>query len=124
MYTENVYHLQLENGLEINFVINSCLHRQSRACNQVCCLCLCSQNVWTINKLALRLNETSVVIIKPHQCMRSGGYCNQVFYVCVCVFDKNFWTTNNIGTWIELPTDLKVFQDQNKRQPFLKTFWL
>ena len=42
--------------------------------------------------------------------------------VCVCVFlyEQKFWTTNNIGTSIERPTDVKLYKDQNKRQPFLK----
>ena len=29
------------------------------------------------------------------------------------------WTHNSIGTLIELPTDLKLYKDQNKRQAFL-----
>ena len=33
--------------------------------------------------------------------------------VCDCVCSQTFWTTNNIGTSIELPTDLKLYKDQN-----------
>ena len=40
--------------------------------------------------------------------------CDYVRLVC----EQNFWTTNNIGTSIELSTDVK---DQ---EAFSKTFWL
>ena len=44
------------------------------------------------------------------------SYCSLVFSVCVlCVYEQNFWTTNNIGTLIELPKDMKLYKDQNKR---------
>ena len=51
---------------------------------------------------------------------RVEGYCNLVF--CVC--EQTFWTTYNIGTSVELPKDLKLHKDQNKRYAFSKTFWL
>ena len=41
--------------------------------------------------------------------------------VCISVslsVPKFFWTTHNNGTSIELPTDLKLYKDQNKRQAF------
>ena len=40
----------------------------------------------------------------------------------MCVFYQTFWTTNNIGIFIVLPTDLKLYKDQNKRQMFSNTF--
>ena len=43
---------------------------------------------------------------------------------CECVFYQHFWTSNNIGTLIDLPTDLEFYKDQNKRQSFSKTFQL
>ena len=39
---------------------------------------------------------------------RVEGYPYEMFCVCVCVYKQNFWTTNNIGTLIELPTDFKL----------------
>ena len=35
-----------------------------------------------------------------------------IFCVCACVYEQ---TTNNIGTSIELPTEVKLYKDQNKR---------
>ena len=40
------------------------------------------------------------------------------------MYEQNFWRTNNIGTSIELPKDVKLYKNQNKRQAFPETFWL
>ena len=47
------------------------------------------------------------------------SYSNQVF--CLSV-NKISGTTNNIGTSIEQPKDMKLYKDQTKRQAFSKTF--
>ena len=43
-------------------------------------------------------------------------YCSQVF--CLSVYEQNFWATNNVGTLIMLPKDMKLYKDQNKTQAF------
>ena len=40
--------------------------------------------------------------------------------LCVCVCYQNMWTTNNIGTSIELPTGLKLYKIKGRL--FLKPF--
>ena len=104
---------------------------------EVMCTCLpsltfdpSSNNVEGIASSNLFLRCTSVRLLEHYYLLTlahvdgAEGYCNLVFYlcVCVCVCKHNFWTTNNIATSIELPTDVKLYKDQNKRQAFPKTF--
>ena len=57
------------------------------------------------------------LFINPRRVGGPEGYCS----VCACM-NKVFWITNNIGTSIELPRDVKLYKDQNKRQTFSKTY--
>ena len=74
---------------------------------------LCSPSCLLSNILCIYM----VIISRLHR--QSGGL---QFSVYVCVFYQTVWTTNNTGISIELPTDLKLYKDQNKRQAFSKTF--
>ena len=53
-----------------------------------------------------------------------GRYIYIYMVFCLSVYEENFWRTNNIGTSIELPKDVKLYKDQNERQAFSKSFQL